>query len=178
MLNSYSAPRPIHTPMKKLIPVLALVTLVAAAQAGPNDAVKKQLTANYKAFSTAFQTKNIDSVAGLMTDDYTVVQPGGQIAKKAQIVATFKQEAAMMSDTKWVRTITNLTTKGNQAIAIVDGNFTGHLAGQDGKAHDFKLVATTQDTWTKTPKGYKLQKSVVQKNVVTIDGKVMTRPGG
>ena len=164
--------------MKKLIPVIALVTLVAAAQAGPNDALKKQLAANYKAFGTAFQTKSIDSVANLMTDDYKVVQPNGKVATKPEIVATFKQEASMMSDVKWVRTITNLTTKGNQAIAIVDGNFTGHIAGQDGKPHDFKLVATTQDTWTKTPKGYKLQKSVVQKNVVTFDGRVMTRPGG
>ncbi len=164
--------------MKKLIPVLLLVTLFAAAQGGPNDALKKQLAANYKAFGTAFQTKNIESAASLMTDDYTVVQPNGQVATKPQIVATFKQEAAMMSDVKWTRTITNLTTKGKQAIAIVDGNFTGHLAGQDGKPHDFKLVATTQDTWTKTAKGYMLQKSVVQKNVVTIDGKVMTRPGG
>lgn len=164
--------------MKRIFPILVLFTIVAAAQAGPNDALKKQLASDYKAFSTAFQTKNLNSVAGLMTDDYTVVQPNGQTASKPQILATFKQEASMMSNAKWTRTITNLTTKGNQAIAIVDGTFVGNIAGQDGKPHNFKLVATTQDTWTKTPTGYKLQKSVVQKNRVTIDGKAMTRPGG
>src|SRR5437016_14474955 len=106
--------------MKKLIPVLFLVASFAVALAGPNDAVKKQLAANYKAFGAAFQTKNMDSVAKLMTDDYTAVQPNGKTATKAQILADFKQEAGMMSDSKWDRTISKLTVSNNQAVAIVN----------------------------------------------------------
>ena len=84
----------------------------------------------------------------------------------------------MMSDSKWDRTISKLTVSGKQAVAIVNGNFLGHMSGQDSKPHEFRLVATTQDTWIKTAKGYKLQKSVVQKNTIMFDGKEMKRPGG
>ena len=163
--------------MKKLAPVLVLAIACASAQAASNDSVKKQLTANYAAFSKAFQTKNMSTVAGLMTDDYVVVQPGGKTSNKTEILQDFNQQAGMINGAKWDRKITKLTVSGKQAVAIVDGNFSGNMAGQDGKPHVFRLIATTQDTWTKTPSGYRLQKSVVQKNKVTIDGKEMPRRG-
>lgn len=152
-----------------------LVCLVAAAlcMADSQRAVKKELDGHYRAVTKAFQTKNIDSIAGLLTDDYTAVQPNGQVSTKAQVLQDFRNQAAAMHDLKWRRVIRSLTLNGDQAIALVDGDFKGHLAMGGTKMHEMEFKATTLDTWTKTPAGYRLQKSEVKSAVATMDGKPM-----
>ena len=59
----------------------------------------------------------------------------------------------MSHDVKWPRKITKLTVEGDRAIAMVEGRFTGKIDGPGGKKQQMVLVATTRDTWLKTPYG-------------------------
>jgi hypothetical protein len=92
-------------------------------------------------------------------------------------VDTFKQQMQIMKKASWDRSVKKIALDGKRAIVIVGGTFNGVFS--DGrKDHTLKLVATAKDTWVKTPKGYKLQKTIVQQNTVTIDGKQTTGPKG
>lgn len=157
--------------------IFLLISLAGAALADNNQAVRKELDSDYKAYTKCFQDKNTDAMGKLMTDDYTVVQPNGQVYTKAQVLSAIGQQMRMIQKSDWKRSIRSLTVKGKQATAMVDGNFKGTLMGPDSKPHQMSIVASTQDFWVKTAKGYKLQKSMVKKNKLTIDGKEMGRPG-
>lgn len=153
---------------------LSLILLAACATISFADnaqAVRKTLTANYKAFSAAFQKKDSATISAMLTDDYTATPPKGPTLNKTQICQDLQRQMSMISNATWVRNITSLKLDGNHAIAVVHGNFHGTMTGQDAKSHDFKLDAITTDTWVKAGKGYKLQKSVVGKQDVTFDGK-------
>lgn len=158
--------------MKRYALILLAVACAAVSFAENPKAVRKILDANYKKFAKTFQTKNAKAMLDMMTDDYTVTQPNGQVLTKAQIGKAMTQQMQAFTNSTWVRKITSLKVNGNQAVAQVSGDFNGTLVGgPDNKPHKFRLVATTTDTWIKNGKLYKLQKSVVQKNAVTMDGK-------
>ena len=159
--------------MRKIALVSALLLAAAIVAADSQKAVKKELDAHYKAITKAFQTKTIDSIGDLLTDDYTAIQPNGQTSTKAEVLQDFKNQAAAMHDLKWKRVIRSLTVNGDQAVALVDGDFKGHLQMQDQKMHEMRFKATTLDTWTKTAAGYRLQKSEVKDVSMTMDGKPM-----
>jgi len=157
--------------MMRLALVCAAITIgVAAHAAGDNKALRKTLMAKYNAFTAAFQAKDIDKVSAMMTDDYTATQ-GAQTFTRDQIVTDFKGRMAASSNVKWPRTIKSLTVAGNNAIVVVDGHFTGTMTDPKNTKHDFEFTATSKDTWTKTPQGWKMRSSVVKNAVMKMDGK-------
>jgi len=163
--------------MKRVAFLFFALTCCALATADNVQTVRKTLDANYKGFSQAFLKKDSKALFALMTDDYTVTQPNGATFTKDQIKASLDQQMKIMTSATWVRKITSLKLNGKDAIAVVDGLFQGKATGPDGKAHDVKVAAHTTDTWTKVGKIYKLKKSVVSKNDVTVDGKPTGQPG-
>jgi ketosteroid isomerase-like protein len=164
--------------MKRLLIVMAALMCFGSAVADNPKQVQRALEAHYKSISNSFKKKDSKSIFALMTDDYTITQPDGTALTKEQIKGSIEQQMNVIRDATWTRTITSLKLKGKEAVANVKGNFHGKIPGQDGQMHDFKLDAVTIDTWVKTPKGYLLQKSLVQKNTITVDGKPMQQPGG
>jgi ketosteroid isomerase-like protein len=164
--------------MKKSLLILAALSCFSIGFADNVQVVRKALDANYKTVSAALKGNKIDKVAALLTDDYIVVEKGGQQMNKSQVITQFRGLAGQLQNTKWQRTIKSVTLNGNQAIAIVDGKFSGDVKAQDGKVHSLTQNATTKDTWIKTAKGYRLQRSEVQKNSMAMDGKVLPQPGG
>lgn len=164
--------------MKRALLFFVAIACCASAFGDNLKAVRKTLDSNYKAFTKDFQKRDSKAMLAMMTDDYTVTQPGGQTLTKQQIGDAMETQMKMTSNATWIRKITSLKLDGKKAIAQVQGNFHGTITGPDSKPHDFKLDAVTTDTWVKTSSGYKLQKSVVLKNNVAVDGKPMHQPGG
>jgi len=165
--------------MKRSLALVAVAALFTTALADNTAAVKKQLTANYSAIAVALKGNKIDKLGEMLTDDYVVVLNTGQKQTKSQVIAQFKGLASHLHNTKWVRTIQAVTLSGNQAVATVSGSFSGDLSGQDGTPHKLTQNTTSKDIWVKTPKGYRLYKSEVQKNSMTMDGQPLpTGTGG
>lgn len=161
--------------MKRALMFILAVACVAVASADNPQAVKKQLQANYNAISQAVKNNKVDKLGSMLTDDYTAVQKNGQSLTKQQVMTEFKGLASQLRNTKWVRTVKSVALSGNQAVAIVDGNFSGQITDpRDNKTHSLSQVATSKDTWIKKGGKYLLQKSEVQKNTMTMDGKAMT----
>lgn len=138
-------------------------------------AVRSQLVANYKAFSTAFQHGDLSVFDRLMTADYITVIPGSPPIDRSKVLADYKKQMSSMHDSSWKRTITALKVSGNTAVATVDGHFVGnftHMAGsKETQSHVFALHAVTVDTWVNDHGTWKIQKANVSKMEATIDGK-------
>lgn len=160
-----------------LVGFLSGVCSAAPLPKKANDgAIRKELEAKYKALERAFQQKDEKAMWSMTTPDYAVKQPDGRVLTREMLEPGFKQQMAMSHDVKWPRKITKLTVEEDRAIATVDGRFAAKIDGAGGKKQQMLLVATTRDTWVKTPDGWKLQLSEVQKNHVTIDGKTAGPP--
>ncbi|MEA2553209.1 MAG: hypothetical protein QOJ65_1385 [Fimbriimonadaceae bacterium] len=66
-----------------LAALLAITSLTFAfAFADSEKEVKKQLNANYKSVSKAFQDKKIAMISDFLTDDYTITQESGATSNK------------------------------------------------------------------------------------------------
>jgi len=162
--------------VKRFALILLAATCASVSLADNAQAVRKTLNGNYKAISAAFVKRDAKTISDLMTDDYTATPLNGPTLTKAQIMQDMQRQMSSITNASWIRTITSLKLTGKNAIAVVKGNFQGTITGPDSKPHQFKLDALTTDTWLKTAKGYRLQKSVVSKNDVTVDGKKMGGP--
>jgi hypothetical protein len=157
--------------MKRSLLLLCAIGLFGTAFADNTAAVKKELTADYAKISKGMAAGNVAPISALLTDDYVAIQPGKPKITKAQMLRQFKMLAGQVHVTKWDRTIKSLTASGKTAVAIVNGSFTGEIpSGGAAKPHILSQKGVTKDTWVKTPKGYRLQKSEVQSMEMLMDG--------
>lgn len=152
---------------------LAIVAGLAVCEArgSENPLVRTQLTANYAAFSKAFQNRDIHACAQMMMPNYVAATPDGGKANRKQVLADLKQRMTNLSDVTWSRTITKLNGSTDTALATVDGDLKGTMDDKAGRPHAVELVATTLDLWVRSKTGWKLQHSRLLKARLTVDGK-------
>ena len=64
---------------------------------------------------------------------------------------------------KWPRKVVKLRFEGSDAVASVEGHLSGKLPGADGKPHPTELQTAVEDTWTRTPQGWRIRRSKMLK---------------
>jgi len=161
--------------MKKVLLSLSILALSLSAFADPTKAVQKQLEANYALFAKAWQKRDLEPTFKLMTDDFTAVgmNPGGKAIGRADMIAQTKLLLAADHIT-WPRKVVSVNVKGSEAIAVVDGHFTGMMADKKGeKPHKFELIAETRDTWVLIGKNWKFKRMEVLSSARKMDGKAL-----
>src|SRR5580658_9105401 len=146
---------------------LGLMALAPIATASGADSLRQTLDARYAAVTKAIQKRDITIVAGMLTPDYVAVSPSGRKLPRSKVLQNFQLQANALGRVSWPRHIDGLTVSGKTAIAVVSGHFTGYSLGK--QSHKLELIATTQDTWVKTPSGWKMKTSKLVTNKVLFD---------
>ena len=157
----------------KAQPILGLLVLAPIAMTSAGQSVQKILEGRYEAVAKAIQKRDITIVAGMLTPDYVAVSPSGRKLPRSKVLQNFQLQANALGRVSWPRHIDKLSVTGKAATAVVSGHFTGYSLGK--QSHKVELIATTQDTWVKTPSGWKMKTSKLVTNKVLFDGKPAQR---
>ena len=154
------------------ISLLSISCLAAGLTCRAEDAaIRKALTANYAAISTAFQKHDGKTIGSYLTPDFSAVNKKGQTTNRDQVLAGFEKQMSSIKNSLWVRTIETVTQAGNDAIVIVKGRLTGSLTDAEGAAHQMDFNAKAKDTWTKSGKAWKLKHTQILEAKMMLDGK-------
>lgn len=152
----------------------AALTLALTAVPAVQGALQKEISANYAAISQAFVKRDETKIESFFARDYKIVQPNGQGLAHDHVLQAMRWQMKAMQHPHWDRKVRSVTLTGGQAVAIVDGDFSGTIVAPDGRSHVVRQVSTSKDVWIKTPKGYRLRQSQVLKSSATMDGHPMT----
>jgi ketosteroid isomerase-like protein len=160
--------------MKTLL-TLTICTGLAVSAMASTKSVRKQLEADYSLFAKAWHNKDLGPTEKFMTEDFTAVgmDPSGKALGRDEMNAHTKQ-LLVADHITWPRHILSVDVHGGEAVAVVDGHFTGLMPAQkDGKRHKFELIAKTRDTWVLVGKEWKFKKMEIVKSSMKMDGKAM-----
>lgn len=153
----------------ELAALVALMAISVGAQI--SRSVRKELDGDYKEFSRAFEANHIDAIGSMLTDDFTVVHKGEPDMNKAQVIAAFKQQAAMSKNVRWPRKIVRIKAQPHGGVlATVAGHFVAVVSQGKGK-HKLEMASSTRDLWVHTDTGLKLKRSEVTSMKMSMDGK-------
>ncbi len=163
--------------MKWLIAGCLFASASLVAHATSRHDARRQLEADYALFSLAWQHKDLDGTYQFLTDDFSAVgmDASGKAIGRKQMIAQTKQLLAADHIT-WPRHILSLTVHGREAIAIVDGHFTGMMPARNGgKSSKLELIAKTKDTWLLVGDIWKFKRMEILNSAMKIDGNTMKR---
>jgi enterochelin esterase-like enzyme/ketosteroid isomerase-like protein len=141
---------------------LAIVCLVLGITAdlhGQNKDIEKEIRSAYDAYYAALRQRDIDGAMKFFTSDYTEHLRGGAVLDYAGSAENLKQTLSVAKTIGDVRIdIKELQDQGGDVTAIVREIFFYALSA-DAKPTSF-ADELFRDTWTRTPQGWKLRKSV------------------
>jgi len=142
---------------------------------GGAKGIQREIQARYDALDQAFRMRNSSVLDTFMTDDFTSDSPDGKKLDRASALSSFKGLLAGAQHAKWPRKIVRLRVEGSDFIATVTGNFDGEFGGPGGKAHRMELASTVEDTWMRTPEGWRIRRSHMIQLIMKRDGKPIAR---
>lgn len=134
---------------------------------------RREVQARYDALDRAFRDHKPAVLDDVMTADFSGESPEGRHLGQADAVGQMRGLMRQATHAQWPRRIVQFRLEGADAIATVEGHFTGDLRGPDRKSHRTELISTVEDTWTKGPKGWQIRRSRVVKVSMKRDGKTI-----
>lgn len=164
--------------------LLGLFMLPAFARADAAAEARKGIQAGYDRIGSAHRRKDISAIVACYTPDAIIQTSTGQKVD----IANYKQEAQ-----KIMPRLSNITTsaklskislkgpKKDQAEVAATITLTCQLQPVTMKsqpaqpAQPFKMIQVMQDNWIKTPQGWKIKSSRVQKESHYLNGQRMGR---
>jgi ketosteroid isomerase-like protein len=164
-----------------LAPVLvALASTVPANQAGADaaGAAREAIQAQYRKINAAIEKQDADAIVRFLAPDFRLTG-GGDSVNRAEYKAIVRQGFQTTHDLKASTTIESFKLSGNRAVAVTTQIQNGKARlPNDPKDHAVTVVMKIRDTWTKTAKGWLLQRSEGLSTRSTVDGKQSpTAPG-
>jgi hypothetical protein len=137
--------------------VLSLNTMLIFAQ--DEEAIRKELDAQYKKLAEAHDRKDLKTIAGLKTADFHAFFTDGKIGDVKTMEQYSKQFLERNQPPFNIKfTIQKLIVSENQLIAVAE-IFQEAARFQDlaGKRRKVETSVMQRETWSKTPGGWKLK---------------------
>jgi enterochelin esterase-like enzyme/ketosteroid isomerase-like protein len=139
--------------------IVCLVLGITADLRGQNKDTEKEIRSAYDAYNAAVRQRDVDGAMKLVTSDYTEHLTDGVVLDYAGSVEGLKQtlsSAKTIGDTRVE--IKELQDQGGDVTVTVRQVFFYALS-PDAKPTSF-AEGLMRDTWTRTPQGWKLRKTV------------------
>jgi ketosteroid isomerase-like protein len=156
-----------------LAAIVALATLLPATS-GQCDATtdRASIGALYSAYSRAMKARDIPTLLGMESPDYTAVLSSGKTLDRKTADGQFAQQlAAARSIDSCEIAVETISVSGAQATAVVTQAIKATVLDNHGGKHDVRSKTQSRDTWTRTSHGWFLKRSVDLSEHTTVDGK-------
>jgi ketosteroid isomerase-like protein len=152
---------------------LLLAGVVPTVVRADDKAVRKEIEGMYAKIVTAMKHKNVQAIMEMGTPDFTMKELKGPPVKAKDVAAQMQaQMATVKSVDSCTMTLDKLVVKGNTAVATENNATAMTVLGQKkGETHKVTSKGTTEDTFVKTPKGWKFKSVNTIKDIMTMDGK-------
>ncbi|HEY2360188.1 MAG TPA: alpha/beta hydrolase-fold protein [Candidatus Angelobacter sp.] len=141
---------------------LAIVCLILGITAdlhGQNKDTEKEIRSAYDAYSAAVRQRDVDGAMKLFTSDYTEHLTSGVVLDYAGSAESLKQTLSAVKTIGDVRIdIKELQDEGGDVTATIREVFFYALSAH-AKPTSF-VDGLFRDTWTRTPQGWKIRKTV------------------
>ena len=145
------------------------VTVPGAA--ADDRAVRAELQAAYSRMEQAMNAKDLPGSLAALTADYSEKPLVGKVIKRPQLDAARKQSAKSIQANFQIQ---NVAVAGEKAVATVRYRMAIVTVPEmdQGKSHQVVATAPFKQTWVRTAKGWRIQRSEEQKGAtLTLDGK-------
>jgi hypothetical protein len=148
------------------------LTLAPKVHADAAAEVRKAIQAAYARGDAAMAKKDANTILSLYAPDYEQTGLKGQkttLAQAKQIIPmVFQQAQTIQSKT----TIQKFSMKGKEAVVTVKQRATlTAMNPQTQKTAKVVIDETSEETWTKTAKGWQMKRSKTLAEQQTVDGK-------
>ncbi|HWD39727.1 MAG TPA: nuclear transport factor 2 family protein [Fimbriimonas sp.] len=151
---------------------LALLTAVSFGGQSPRKTFEK-LTAD---FVKAMKQKDISWFKKTTTPDFVAVDVHGKKMKRDEALEMLQEMMTASTFKSVTATVGSVSVSGKTAkiktTTVITGSFKNPR--KQGKLSKLKDTSTDEETWVKTPAGWKIQYDKTVKEVALIDGKVFT----
>ena len=124
---------------------------------GDSSSVRRELQEWYDKNQRAFSAKDIGALMALRTDDFHTVTPDGAVRNRAEMEQSTR--AFLNGIDRWIsqsNDIDSLVVTGDLARAVIHQHLVRMALRSDGKVHHVETWATQNETWRRTPDGWKL----------------------
>lgn len=125
--------------------------------AADSATVRRELEQWYDENTRAFQAKDVDAIMALRTEDFHSVTPDGTVQDRAAM--EHYTVGLLNGIDRWISLsfdIDSLEVSGDLARAIVRQHLVRMALRPDGLVHHVETWVTQDETWRKTPDGWKL----------------------
>ncbi|GBC94898.1 hypothetical protein HRbin16_00683 [bacterium HR16] len=151
---------------------ICLALLLVAGTVSADKRAEQQIRAEYNKTTRYSKQKNVDGLIRQMAPDFLYKTKSGQVLNRQMVeMAMREQYAHVKSVDKRTTTIKKMEIKGNTAQVTTAEEVVFTLVDVQGRRHKVRSVATTRDTWVKTPQGWKVKMTEVLNEKTFIDGK-------
>lgn len=149
-----------------------LASLLVAGTVSADKRAEQQIRAEYNKTIRYTKQKNVDGLLRQMTPDFLYKTKSGQVLSKQMVEMLMREQyARTKSVDKRTTTIKTMGIKGNTAQVTTAEEAVFTILDAQGHPHKLRSVATTRDTWVKTPQGWKVKMTEVLDEKTFTDGK-------
>jgi len=159
-----------------LAAVLALGSFPTLARADDVKRVRNELESNYTRIVEGFKKNDPEIWVSYLMPDFKLTLFNGSVQDRQWAVNYVRNNAKTFQVKTLNMLIKELTTEGNDAVAVIEQKSSREFTDEQRKPHRLDVDALQRETWTKTPSGWML-KSVQEWKVLYVlqDGKPMTQ---
>jgi ketosteroid isomerase-like protein len=148
------------------------LALIPAVSAADNQVVKQEIQAEYMKADAATRTKDINALMAHYTSDFKLKMLNGKILSLDKVKDNIIWQFVATKQVKELSfRIQTIKVNGNSAEVLVRQTENLQVM-MEGKQHTIEGTQISEDTWTKTPAGWKLKLQVVKLSNITQDGKL------
>ena len=155
-----------------LATVIGSVTIATIQPAfADNSAVRSTIQRNYNQINSAFIRQDLNGATAYFTSDFESINAKGERESlsefKEKYNSLFKRFNIKLTSSK--TTIKSISVKPGSANVAISQRTEGKVAGS------FKIIIsqTSNDTWVKTPEGWRLQTGKILTSKATVNGRTV-----
>ncbi|GIV15283.1 MAG: hypothetical protein KatS3mg022_0718 [Armatimonadota bacterium] len=148
-----------------------LALLLVAGIVSADKRAERQIRAEYDRTIRYTKQKNVDGLLRQLAPDFLYKTKSGQVANKQMVELAMREQYARIKKVdKRTTTIKRMEIKGNTAVVTTVEEAVFTTVDVQGRSHKVRNVATTRDTWVKTPQGWKVKMTEVLDEETFRDG--------
>ena len=129
------------------------------AVAADTSAVRREIEQWYDDNTRAFLAKDVDAIMALRTDDFQAVAPDGRVQDRGAM--EHYTIGLLNGIDRWISLnfdIDSLEVSGDLARGVVRQHLIRMALRPDGLVHHVETWVTQDETWRRTPDGWRLQR--------------------
>ena len=154
-----------------IVTIIALTLCIIANVQADDAAVKKAVTSQYDKMNAAFKAKDVKGILDVVTTAFTVKRPDGATLKGDQLERALKAQFINTKSIKeWTHEITKLEVTADRVMVTWKSHMVA-IVNKAGRYHTLDITQEGQDTWIKTPSGWRLNLEDVKRTTNLMDGK-------